>query len=124
MLNLPCAHRASVILDVGAGSGFFSRYPLANTAASEAWCDDTGYSTDFDATEEGKVAHFRRSVGALGADLMLVMDVLEHVCDDVGLLADVVSKVPTTTRFLISVPAIQFVGIEYHLIWRTTEVTR
>jgi hypothetical protein len=36
------------------------------------------------------------------------MDVLEHVDDDVGLLADYARKVPSGARFLISVPAFQF----------------
>ena len=36
------------------------------------------------------------------------MDVREHVDDDVGLLNDYVMKVPRGARFLITVPAFQF----------------
>jgi hypothetical protein len=42
------------------------------------------------------------------ADLVLLMDVLEHVDDDVGLLKAYVDKVPSGSRFLITVPAFQF----------------
>jgi hypothetical protein len=37
-----------------------------------------------------------------------MMDVLEHVDDDVGLVAEYASKVPSGTRFLITVPAFSF----------------
>lgn len=98
----------SVILDVGAGSGFFSRKLLADTEAQEAWCVDTGYSEPHDAVENGKPVHYRQSIGKVNADLVLLMDVLEHVDDDVGLLRSYQEKVPRGAKFLISVPAFQF----------------
>jgi 2-polyprenyl-3-methyl-5-hydroxy-6-metoxy-1,4-benzoquinol methylase len=98
----------ATILDVGAGSGFFSRYLLSQSSAKEAWCVDVSYVTDSDASEAGKPMHFRRSVGAVNADLVLLLDVLEHVEDDVGLLREYASKVPRGARFLVSVPAFQF----------------
>ena len=101
------------ILDVGAGSGFFSRYLLAHTTAQEAWCVDTSYQADSDEREDDKVVHYRRSVGAIDADLVLLMDVLEHVDDDVALLKDYVDKVPSGSRFLITVPAFNFLWSEH-----------
>ncbi len=98
----------STILDVGAGSGFFSRKLLSNTLAKEAWCVDISYEDDSDTLESGKPVHFRRSVDEVNADLVLLMDVLEHVDDDVGLLKDYANKAPRGARFLISVPAFQF----------------
>ncbi|WP_153098807.1 class I SAM-dependent methyltransferase [Paraburkholderia hayleyella] len=98
----------SIILDVGAGSGFFSRKLLSNTSAKQAWCVDISYEADSETLEAGKPVYFRRSVDEVDADLVLLMDVLEHVDDDVGLLNDYVKKVPHGTRFLISVPAFQF----------------
>lgn len=95
----------SVILDIGAGSGYFSRYLLNRTMASVAWCVDTSYDSDSDAEEQGKAIHYRRSMVAVPADLVLLMDVLEHVNDDVGLLIDCVRSVPKEARFLVSVPA-------------------
>lgn len=107
MVRLLRARTPAVILDVGAGSGFFSRYLLLHTSANEAWCVDTNYPADFDSEAQGKPIHFRRSLEYVDADLVLLMDVLEHVDEDVGLLADCLRKVPLGARFLISVPAFQ-----------------
>lgn len=108
MARLLSGASPSIILDVGAGSGFFSRKLLTDTSAKEAWCVDISYDDDSDALEAGKPVYFRRSVDIVNADLVLLMDVLEHVDDDVGLLKDYVQKVPSGARFLISVPAFQF----------------
>lgn len=96
------------ILDVGAGSGFFSRYLLSSTSSKESWCVDTSYKADFDENHACKIIHYRRSIGAVSVDLVLLMDVLEHVDDDVELLKKYVDKVPRGCQFLISVPAFQF----------------
>ena len=96
------------ILDVGAGSGFFSRYLLANTCAQLASCVDISYPEEFDDKEAGKPIAFRRSIERNDADVVLLMDVLEHVDDDVGLLKHYVEKAPVGARFVISVPAFEF----------------
>jgi hypothetical protein len=97
-----------VIMDVGAGSGFFSRHLLLQTAVQEAWCIDTSYDRDADSLAANKPLHFRRELQAVGADLVLLMDVLEHVDDDVGLLRACMEQVPNGCRFLITVPAFNF----------------
>jgi len=104
-ISQPVAHR---VLDVGSGSGFFSKYLLTGTDATEALCVDPSYPKEWDETINGKPLKFRRSCDAVGADLVLMMDVLEHVDDDIGLVADYGSKVPSGTRFLITVPAFAF----------------
>jgi SAM-dependent methyltransferase len=96
------------ILDVGAGSGFFSRYLLTSSGATEAWCVDIGYEVDSDQTEQGKPVHYRRSIDDNDADLLLFMDVLEHVDDDIGLLQEYVDKAPSGSRFVVTVPAFSF----------------
>ena len=108
MTRLLAGTPPSTILDVGAGSGFFSRHLLAQSSAKEAWCVDISYDGDSDASEAGKPVHFRRQVDTVNADLVLLMDVLEHVDDDVGLLKEYAKKVSRGARFLISVPAFQF----------------
>jgi SAM-dependent methyltransferase len=99
---------AKTVLDVGAGSGFFSKHLLETTEAGEAWCVDPSYAQDSDEMHAGKPLHFRRGVEAVDADLVLMMDVLEHVDDDVGLAAEYVGKVKSGARFLVSVPAFRF----------------
>jgi SAM-dependent methyltransferase len=96
------------ILDVGAGSGFFSRHLLEHANAREAWCVDTSYATDSDTQVAGKPLHFRRALAPVAADLVLLMDVLEHVDDDLGLLRACMEQVPSGCRFLITVPAFNF----------------
>jgi 2-polyprenyl-3-methyl-5-hydroxy-6-metoxy-1,4-benzoquinol methylase len=100
--------RISRILDVGAGSGFFSHHLLRHTDAREAWCVDISYPADSSATTAGKPVHYRRAIETIDADLVLLMDVLEHVDDDLGLLKMYVDKVPSGSRFLMTVPAFQF----------------
>ena len=98
----------SSVLDVGAGSAFFSRDLLRFPNVSEAWCIDTSYAEESDDSENGKAIHFRRALQVTDAKLILLMDVLEHVDDDIGLLTEYVRKVPAGAYFLISVPAFQF----------------
>lgn len=96
------------ILDIGAGSGFFSKYLLENTAAKEAWCVDISYAYESDDSYAGKPLFLRKAIDSIDADLVMLMDVLEHVDDDIGMLKEYVEKVPTGTQFLITVPAFQF----------------
>ena len=108
MLRLLRDCEPNTILDVGAGSGFFSRHLLTHTDAHEAWCVDISYQSESDAAEAGKAIHYRRSIDKLPADVVLLMDVLQHVDSDSGLLADYAARVPAGAQFLISVPAFQF----------------
>lgn len=98
---------ASPVLDVGAGSGFFSRKLLESGEASEATCVDPGYPGDSDEQVNGRPLRFRRQVGSSDAGLVLMMDVLEHVPDDGALLAEYVSHIPPGARVLVTVPAFQ-----------------
>jgi 2-polyprenyl-3-methyl-5-hydroxy-6-metoxy-1,4-benzoquinol methylase len=97
------------ILDVGAGSGFFSRQLLARTPATEALCVDTGYEHDRDELSSGKPLRFRRECArTVDADCMLMMDVLEHVPDDKGLLVDYARRLPPGAVIVVTVPAFTF----------------
>lgn len=100
--------RPKTILDVGAGSGFFSSYLLENTSVQEAWCVDINYENDSDTLHCNKPVHYRRSIEQTDVELILFMDVLEHVEDDIALIREYVNKVPQGTRIVISVPAFQF----------------
>lgn len=96
------------ILDVGAGSGFFSRHLLSNSIADEAWCVDVCYDGDAESRVGNKPIHFRRRIESVNADLILLMDVLEHVDDDVALLSGSTKDAHEEALFLISVPAFSF----------------
>lgn len=96
------------ILDIGAGSGFFSRHLLAECGAQSALCVDIGYPSDHDDSEGGKPVLYRRDTGPTDCDLVLMMDVLEHVDDDRGLVRHYAAKVPAGAHFLVTVPAFRF----------------
>lgn len=96
------------VLDVGAGSGFFSRWLLQRGLAEEAICVDTGYAADRDEAVAGRPLRFRRAIETSDANTVLMMDVLEHVEDDAGLLSGYLQKAPAQARVIITVPAFQF----------------
>jgi hypothetical protein len=104
-----------LILDVGAGSGFFARHLLASSDAEEAVCVDPGYTGEHDEFHKGKPIRFRREVGESAADLVLMMDVLEHVDDDGALLANYVAATPKHAAFLITVPAFRWLWGEHDI---------
>ncbi|PWR25023.1 methyltransferase domain-containing protein [Zavarzinia aquatilis] len=94
------------ILDVGAGSGFFGRSLLRETKADRCQCVDINYPADRDTVEAGKPVLFRRQPEDIAAhDLILFIDVLEHVEDDAGFLAHYVAGAAEGTHVLLSVPA-------------------
>jgi SAM-dependent methyltransferase len=93
------------ILDVGAGSGFFSKMLLRTTSAQSAVCVDPAYAADWSETVNGKPIAFRQHSPTGDADLVLLMDVLEHVHDDLGLVRSYADTARTGTRFIVSVPA-------------------
>jgi 2-polyprenyl-3-methyl-5-hydroxy-6-metoxy-1,4-benzoquinol methylase len=96
------------LLDVGAGSGFFSRHLLSEGGAQSALCVDIGYDRDRDDRVGSKPVLYRRDCGATDCDLVLMMDVLEHVDDDRGLVRHYAAKVPSGAHFLVTVPAFRF----------------
>ena len=116
------------ILDIGAGSGFFSRRLLAETTATAALCIDIGDAADRDDSIDGKPVLYRRDTGPTDCDLVLMMDVLEHVDDDRGLLRDYAGKVPSGAHILATVPAFRFlwsghdVFLEHKRRYRLAEI--
>ena len=96
------------LLDIGAGSGYFSRQLLQADCANSATCVDINYTEDSTERCNSKPLSFRRATPPGNYDGVLLMDVLEHVEDDVGLLREVAATVPSGTAFLLSVPAFRF----------------
>ncbi|MGE5522407.1 MAG: methyltransferase domain-containing protein [Rhodospirillaceae bacterium] len=97
------------IADIGAGSGFFAKHLLQRRSdARDATCIDINYERDSDEWHLGKRVAYRREAQPLGADLYLLMDVLEHVEDDVPFLRSVVESSQRHAHFVITVPAFNF----------------
>lgn len=104
LLAAHLSSKPSEVLDVGAGSGWFSRWLLSHDLADHATLVDPGYTAE---RQEGAL-RFVRSVESSDASLFLMMDVLEHVDDDVALLREYLDKTPPDTPFFITVPAFAF----------------
>lgn len=104
---------SKIVLDVGAGSGFFSKQLLKTAGIKEAWCVDISYEKDYDAQYEKKIVRYRKNVESVNADLVLFMDVLEHVDDDVSLIKRYFDKVPKGTKFIFTVPAFSFLWSDH-----------
>lgn len=96
------------ILDVGAGSGVFSRQLLDAGLCESATCVDPNYEKEHEENHAGKPLRFVRKLDHSGQTLGLMMDVLEHVDDDVALLREYANQMPAGSRILITVPAFQF----------------
>ncbi len=100
---------AGRLVDVGAGSGIFSKQLLEHGLAAEAYCIDPYYSEERDETHAGRPLSFRRVLEPSGrADLVLMMDVLEHVDDDLALLTQYSKDLASGARVAITVPAFTF----------------
>jgi predicted TPR repeat methyltransferase len=95
-----------MLLDIGAGSGIFSKQLLRGRAAS-AICIDPAYQEERQELFHGKPICFLRQIGSERCDLILLMDVLEHVEDDVGLLRSALVGAAEHAYVLITVPAFQ-----------------
>ncbi len=100
--------KTSEVLDVGAGSGIFSRRILDAGIAEKAVCVDPGYNRERTDRYNGKPIAFVHQVEAVPQSLILMMDVLEHVDDDVALLKAYGDLMPDDGQVLITVPAFQF----------------
>jgi Methyltransferase domain len=97
--------RVPEVLDVGAGSGVFSRRLLDAGVCERALCVDPGYPKERTERHRGHEIEFTRAVERVSQGLLLMMDVLEHVDDDVGLLRSYALRMPGDARVLITVPA-------------------
>ncbi len=98
----------SSVLDVGAGSGVFSKMLVEEGRAESAVCLDPGYEQEFVGARSADRISYVRKVDEVYADTVLMIDVIEHVDDDVALIRDYANRAKPGARFLVSVPAFQF----------------
>lgn len=99
---------ADEVLDVGAGSGIFSRQLIDAGLCQRATCVDPAYKREYTELYNGRPLSFVQSVEQPSQPLILMMDVLEHVDSDAGLLRYYAGSLPHNGHVLITVPAFQF----------------
>lgn len=99
---------ASRLLDVGAGSGVFAQMLIEKGLAASAVCVDPNYEENRTGMRAGDRIAYLRQVESVDADLVLMIDVIEHVDDDRGLVARYAAAAAPGTRFLVSVPAFDY----------------
>jgi SAM-dependent methyltransferase len=100
--------KVNEILDVGAGSGVFSRQLTEIGFCSKATCVDPNYTEEKTEICNGKAINFVREAKDVDPELILMMDVLEHVSDDVDLLKSYTEKLAAGGHVFITVPAFEF----------------
>lgn len=96
------------VLDVGAGSGVFARQFLDAGVCRRAVCVDPNYPDEHIERKGEREIEFRRSVEDVTQQLILMIDVLEHVEDAGALLRNYLDRAPTGAHVLLSVPAFRF----------------
>jgi SAM-dependent methyltransferase len=101
----------ATVLDAGAGDGWFARELAAQVGTlHRIVCWDTGYDAEacaaLRATSDDRVTYRRDRPAHEPFDLVLLLDVLEHVEDDAALLRTVVAEnLAAGGAVLVSVPA-------------------
>jgi hypothetical protein len=95
-----------VLVDVGAGSGFFGMEISKKFHFSQTILIDPGYG-DSKKTSSKKIEYYR-SCPHIPASTYLFIDVLEHVDFDSEFLSHYVSESRPGAKFVISVPAFDF----------------
>lgn len=105
--------KVECVLDIGAGSGIFSRRLLDAGICQKAVCIDPAYPQEYTELHHNKPITFLRSVqtkspATTSPELVLMMDVLEHVEDDLAFLHQYTATMRPGSKILITVPAFQF----------------
>ena len=99
--------KAREALDVGAGSGIFSRKLIESGICDQASCLDINYDKEWTEKHCGRLLKFIRRIQGTSYDLILMMDVLEHVGDDITFLHQYAKRLRPGGLILITVPAFQ-----------------
>ena len=92
-----------VVVDIGAGSGFFTQQILKTYPAASGICIDVNY--DMNTLKSDTRLEFTNHETPRSGDTYLFMDVLEHVEDDSELLVGHLMSAPAEALVVITVPA-------------------
>jgi 2-polyprenyl-3-methyl-5-hydroxy-6-metoxy-1,4-benzoquinol methylase len=91
------------VTDVGAGSTFFSQYLSKYMPGAEFICVDPNYSSS--SQKFSSNITMLQQFDSRHSDLLLFMDVLEHVEDDLALVLDYIENAKVGAQVVITVPA-------------------
>lgn len=100
------------IVDFGSGSGFFAYelYEKFPQYIEKVLLIDIGYTQEEMATTAGSMVQKLRYIPeGLDDSIVIMMDVLEHIEDDYGILEEIKSKLGKNAYYFITVPAFQSV---------------
>lgn len=98
------------VLDFGCGDGYSGEHVCEAFAATECWGVDVNLSDSQCRERKRGRFTYTNDAGVLGArqfDMGLLCDVIEHVEDDRGLLAELSNRLVPGGKLLITVPAFQ-----------------
>jgi ubiquinone/menaquinone biosynthesis C-methylase UbiE len=105
--------RGRVVMDVGAGTGVFSKQLLDAKMYKQAICVDPGYTKNSKLKyAEGEIGFYQVNPGSY-QDLTIMVDVIEHVEDDFSFLQEYVRQMPRGTLLLVTVPAFQMLWSDH-----------
>lgn len=96
----------NILIEIGAGSGFFCKKFVKDFGFREAYCVDPYYESE----HLGNFANisYCQSIPNKPGDLYLYIDVLEHVEDPVSLIKKSSHLAKSGSKFIFSVPAFDF----------------
>jgi hypothetical protein len=98
--------RPVTLLDVGAGAGLVGIYLSRERPADRYDFVEPIASLESDLVARYGADHNRTATGRLDdVEVVTLLDVIEHVEDDTGLLRDLVERTSPGTTFLVTVPA-------------------
>lgn len=106
-------------LDIGAGSGFFSQTlagEFPNTIRQTILVDTAYTDANLAAAPTGARVKQREIPPVVDHSFVLLMDVLEHIEDEVAFLQQLKQRSTGNNRFFISVPA-------FHCVWSYHDVS-
>lgn len=92
------------ILDIGCGDGYFDRQLVKDFPGIEVYGVDINLENE---TTEGNL-HFLNSLESLPEgqfDFIIMMDVLEHIKNDAEYLSELMTRLKSSGKLLITVPA-------------------
>lgn len=115
LLGRYASRRFRRVVDVGSGSGFFSSVVQKLCTPDEIIQVDPNF--EFESVSVIGTTTLRRlcetPTSLVDADLVLLMDVLEHVQDPEGLLRSYIDRSGINCEFLITVPAFNFMWSDH-----------